>query len=219
MTTAIADERPGWVRWAHLLAWATILYNAVEGVVAVGFGLSDDAIALLGFGIDSWIEVGSAVVVLWRLRAEAGSADRRLARERLATQGIGVLLALLGVGMALGGAVTLARGHHPATTVPGVVIAASSLVFMAWLWRAKVRAAGALDSRTLTADAACSRACMQLSVVLLAGSALYAAAPALWWADGAAAIALGLLVGREGVQSWREARRADFDGGCCGCGG
>jgi divalent metal cation (Fe/Co/Zn/Cd) transporter len=217
-TTTVEADRERWLRRALALAWATALYNVVEGIVAVGFGLSDDSIALLGFGIDSWIEVGSAGVVGWRLAGESGrTAEHSLARERRATQVIGALLGALGVGMAAGGVATLLLGGHPETTVPGVIVAGASLGFMAWLWRAKVRAARALDSRTITADAACSRACMQLSVVLLAGSLLYAVAPALWWADAVAAVVLGVLVGREGVESWREARRDDFSGGCCGC--
>ena len=211
------ETRGAWLRWAHVLAWATIGWNIVEGLVAMGFGVSDESIALFGFGVDSWIEVGSAVVVLWRLQGEAGlEGTRTRERERRATQGIGVLMGLLGVGMAIGGLAAVVSGSHPATTVPGVVVAVLSLLFMAFLWRAKVRTADELGSRTVKADAACSRACMQLSVVLLAGSALYAVAPALWWADGVAAIGLGFLVGREGVEGWREAQKPDFDGGCCG---
>ncbi len=218
MTTDVSP-RDAWLRRAHVLAWATVAWNVLEGVAAMGFGVSDESLALFGFGADSWIEVGSAVVVLWRLRGEAGGpgAPSR-ERERRATQVIGWLMGLLGVGMAAGGVASLASGGHPATTAPGVVISALSLGFMAFLWRAKVQTAEALDSRTVKADAACSRACMQLSVVLWAGSALYLVAPASWWADAVAAVALGLLVGREGLESWREAREPDFDGGCCGRG-
>jgi divalent metal cation (Fe/Co/Zn/Cd) transporter len=209
--------REAWLRQATTLAWITIGWNVLEGLVAMGFGVAEESVALFGFGVDSWIEVGSAVVVLWRLAGERG-AVRALDRERRATQGIGVLMGLLGVGIAAGGAQAIASGGHPATTVPGVVVAALSLLFMAFLWRAKVRVADGLGSRAMKADAACSRACMQLSVVLLAGSALYAVAPAMWWADGVAAIALGFLVGREGVENWREARKPQFEGGCCsGC--
>lgn len=218
MDTVLPMER--WWTRALWLAWLTIAYNLVEGGVAMGFGLADESIALFGFGVDSWIEVTSAVVVLWRLQGESGRAGAAsLERERRATQGIGVLLGLLGVAMAIGGVVTLASAARPETTLSGVVVSVASLALMAFLWRAKVRTADVIGSRTLRADALCSRACMQLSVVLLAGSALYAVAPALWWADAVAAVALGFLVGREGWSSWRAARTEDFDGGgCCdGC--
>ncbi len=87
---------------------------------------------------------------------------------------------------------------------------------MAALWRAKLRVGRALDSATVMADAACSRACMQLSAVLFAGSLLFLAAPRLWWADGVSALVLALLIAWEGLGMVRAARREDFDGGC-GC--
>jgi divalent metal cation (Fe/Co/Zn/Cd) transporter len=87
---------------------------------------------------------------------------------------------------------------------------------MAYLWRAKLGAARALDSAALAADAACSRACIQLSVVLFAGSLLFLLFPALWWVDGAAALGLALLIGKEGLGMIRAARSRGFTGGC-GC--
>ena len=161
--------------------------------------------------------MGSAVVVLWRLRGEGGAGmllDRH--KERRATRLIGGLLLLLAVVMAGGGALQLLSGRHPGTTLPGLLIGLLSLSFMFFLWRAKLATASALDSRTLRMDAACSRSCIQLSAVLLAGSLVFVLAPALWWADAVAALALAVLVGREGLETIRAARRPDFDGGC-GC--
>jgi divalent metal cation (Fe/Co/Zn/Cd) transporter len=97
------------------------------------------------------------------------------------------------------------------------VISALSLSFMVFLWRAKLRAAKALDSATVEADAACSRACIQLSAVLFAGSLAFLLAPALWWVDAAAALALALLIAREGWGMVKAARSEHFTGGC-GCG-
>jgi divalent metal cation (Fe/Co/Zn/Cd) transporter len=200
--TAVRDPntRESWLRWARLLAWLTILYNVVEGMVAVGFGVADESLALFGFGVDSWIEVGSAVVILWRLHGGSRAQDR----EKRATRAIAGLLVLLGAGMVLGGGVSLVSRGHPETTLPGIVVAVVSLLSMAFLWRWKVRAAEFLDSSAVRADAACSRACMQLSVVLFVGSVAYALVPGLWWADAVAACALGLLVGRDGLEEWRE---------------
>lgn len=201
-----------WRRRALWLSGLTIAYNLVEGLVSMHFGWADDSVALFGFGADSFIEVASACLVLWKLLDHGN-----LARERKATSAIGWLFLGLGAGVAGGALLQLAGRRHPPTTVPGLVISALSLAFMVFLWRAKLRAAKGLDSAALAADAACSRACIQLSAVLFAGSLVFLAAPALWWADAAAALALALLIAREGLGMVRAARSACFIGGC-GCG-
>lgn len=200
-----------WRRRALWLCGLTLAYNLVEGLVSMGFGWQDDSLALFGFGADSFIEVGSALLVLWKLQ---GQAD--LARERRATAGIGWLFLLLAIGIVGGAVLQLASRNHPPTTVPGLVIASLSLAFMAYLWRAKRQVAVALDSATLAADAACSLACLQLSVVLFAGSLAYLLVPSLWWLDGAAALGLAGFIGREGFGMVRAARSPHFSGGC-GC--
>lgn len=201
-----------WRRRALWLSALTIAYNLVEGVVSMAFGWADDSIALFGFGADSFIEVASALLVLWKLLDHGN-----LARERNATLGIGWLFLALAAGMAGGALLQLMARHHPPTTVPGLVISALSLACMVFLWRAKRQAAQALDSATLEADAACSLACIQLSTVLFAGSLLFLLLPGLWWVDAAAALGLALLIGREGLGMVRAARSAAFTGGC-GCG-
>ncbi len=201
-----------WRRRALWLSALTIAYNLVEGVVSMAFGWTDDSIALFGFGADSFIEVASALLVLWKLLDHGN-----LARERKATLGIGWLFLALAAGMAGGALLQLMARHHPPTTVPGLVISALSLACMVFLWRAKRQAAQALDSATLEADAACSLACIQLSTVLFAGSLLFLLLPGLWWVDAAAALGLALLIGREGLGMVRAARSAAFTGGC-GCG-
>lgn len=210
-------SRTQWLRYARALALFTVGYNLVEGLVSMGFGWADDSLALFGFGADSFIEVGSALLVLWRLAGdEGGCASTRLKKERRAALGIGLLFLLLALGTALGAALSLASRRHPETTLPGLVVSLASLGFMVWLWRAKLRAAHHLDSRSLEGDAACSRVCIQLSGVLLGGSLLFTLWPSLWWADSVAALALALLIAREGLSTIRAARRPDFSGGC-GC--
>jgi len=201
-----------WRRRALWLAGLTIAYNLLEGLVSMHFGWADDSVALFGFGVDSFIEVASAGLVLWKL-LDHGNLDR----ERRATSTIGWLFLWLGAGVAGGALLQLAARRHPPTTVPGLVISALSLAFMVFLWRAKLRTAQALDSATVAADAACSRACIQLSAVLFAGSLAFLAIPFLWWADAVAALALALLIAREGLGMVRAARSACFTGGC-GCG-
>lgn len=201
-----------WRRRALWLSALTIAYNLAEGLVSMAFGWADDSVALFGFGADSFIEVASALLVLWKLLDHGN-----LERERKATRGIGRLFIFLALGIAGGAVLQFTARTHPPTTLPGLVISALSLSFMAFLWRAKLKAAKALDSATVAADAACSRACIQLSVVLFAGSLLYLLVPALWWVDAAAALGLAVLIGREGLGMVRAAKSACFTGGC-GCG-
>lgn len=201
---------------AVLLSWFTIGFNLLEGVVSVAFGVREESFALLGFGLDSFIEVFSAALVLWRFRGEQGlDAAISLNKERRATFGIGVLFLLLGTGTIIASSIQWAAGAQPNTTLPGLIIAAVSLSFMFYLWRAKVHVARELDSATMMKDARCSLACIELSTVLLAGSLLFMLSPALWWADSLSAIVIGGLIVHEGVGTVRAARHDDFSGGCC----
>lgn len=210
-------SRSRWWAYARVLAIFTVVYNLAEGLVSMGFGWADDSIALFGFGADSFIEVGSALIVLWRIAADdVACAATRLKKERRATLGIGVLFLLLALGTALGATLQLKAGHHPDTTLPGLIVSILSLLFMIWLWRSKRHAARALDSRSLEGDAACSLVCIQLSTVLFLGSLLFAVLPGLWWADALAALILAVLITREGVGTIRAALKPDFSGGC-GC--
>lgn len=206
-----------WQTYARFLAIFTVVYNLAEGLVSMGFGWADASMALFGFGADSFIEVGSALIVLWRLTgSEGGCAATRLRKERRATLGIGILFVLLALGTALGAALQLRAHHHPDTTLPGLIVSALSLLFMIWLWRSKLHAARILDSRSLEGDAACSLVCIQLSVVLFLGSLLFVLLPSLWWADAVAALILAGFIAREGIEAIRATLRPDFSGGC-GC--
>lgn len=216
MSTTSVLPTIDWPARARWLAVATMAYNAVEGLVSMGFGVSEGSMALLGFGVDSWVEVGSAAVVYWKL-GQTGCATTARETERKATRWIGRLFLALAAATAVGALLQLGAGGHPDSTLPGVLISLLSLSFMVFLWRAKLATATALNSRTLAMDAACSRACIQLSGVLLAGSAVYALAPALWWADAVAALVLAGFIGREGWEAVRSANAPEFSGGC-GCG-
>ena len=201
-----------WRRRALWLSGLTIAYNLVEGLVSMGFGWAEDSIALFGFGADSFIEVASALLVLWKLLDHGN-----LERERRATRGIGRLFLCLAVGILGGVILQITAQRHPPTTLPGLVISALSLSFMTFLWRAKLQTAKVLDSATLEADAACSLACIQLSAVLFAGSLVFLLLPVLWWVDAAAALGLALLIGKEGIGMIRATNSERFTGGC-GCG-
>lgn len=212
-------SRAQWVRWAITLAWISVAYNLLEGGLSVAFGWSERSVSLFGFGVDSLVEVGTALLVLWRMQAEAHHHHEDAAmiqRERRGVMTAGVLFLVLAAGMVLGSLDQLRLGRHPGTTLPGVVIAVISLAVMATLWVAKKRTVATLDSRTLASDLACTEACMQLSAILLVGGLLDRLSPRLWWADAAAGLVLAILIAREGISMVRAARKPEFHGGC-GC--
>ena len=205
-----ASEKEFWTSRAILLGWLTIGYNLLEGAVSVFFGVEENSIALFGFGVDSFVEVFSAAVVLWRFRGED------IARERRATLVIGILFLLLATFTSIASLHQIWNQQHPDTTLPGLIVAAVSLSFMFFLWQAKRTAGKQLDSRTVMQDAACSMACIQLSTVLFCGSVIYLLFPALYWVDSTAALVIAGMIAREGVGAIRSARSEDFTGGC-GC--
>ncbi len=216
-TDAVAG-REKWIRRAMTLSWFTVAYNILEGIVSIFFGVSEGSFALLGFGADSLIEVGSASLIIWRFKDEQGLATTTVeVREKRAVLGIGILFVLLAAGTTVGAVFQLYGGSHPETTMPGVVISLLSLSFMFYLWRAKVEVASRLGSLSMKSDASCSLVCIKLSVILFAGSLLFVLAPRLWWADSTAAIVLSIFIGREGWNIIQAARRGGA-GHCCSCG-
>lgn len=206
------SDRRRWLRRGVLLEILTVLWNLVEGVVAVTAGTISGSVALLGFGIDSFIETTSAVVVGWRLQVELGGRSDETAEriERLASRVAGALLLLLAGYIAIdAGRRLLGFGQEARESVLGIVITAVSLAVMPVLGRAKLRTAAALGSRALRADAYETVACAWLSLTTLGGLVLNAWL-GWWWADPLAALVLVPLIVREGLEGWR--------GEACECG-
>lgn len=205
------------VRSAVRLSWFTIFYNLIEGIVSISLGIQDDSIALAGFGGDSLIEVGSAILVLWRLSGENSKTHLvNKKRELRASLGIGILFCILAVSASVSAVLQLISKSHPVTTVPGIVISLVSLSFMFYLWSSKKKVGAALQSKTILNDAACSLACIKLSFILLIGSGLYWVFPNLWWADSVATLFLVYFIAKEGVEILRAAAKGDSDT-CCSC--
>ncbi|MGI9605963.1 MAG: cation transporter [Acidimicrobiales bacterium] len=197
MTSAITDPVT-LARLRHravVLAWATIAWNVVEAVVAIGAGLEAGSLALVGFGLDSTIEVGSAAVILWQF---AGTDELR---ERQALRLIAVSFFALAAYVTVQAVVDLATISEPDTSVLGIVLAALSLVVMPLLATAKRRTGERLGSVTVAADSQQTWLCTYLSAVLLAGLVLNAAF-AWWWADPAAGLVIAVLAMREGREAW-----------------
>lgn len=184
------------------MAALTIAWNVIEAVVAIGAGIAAGSIALIGFGFDSTIEVGSASVVVWQFRAELrGGYDET--RERLALRLIAVSFFVLAAYVVIESMRHLFFVDTEAgESVVGIVLAAVSFVVMPALALAKRRTANRLGSATLRADAAETMLCAWLSAVLLAGLVLNATV-GWWWADPLAALGIAGLATKEGIEAWR----------------
>lgn len=198
---ASRTERAGLVRRGLWLSYATIAYNAIEGVVSLVAGLLAGSVALVGFGVDSVIEVTASGAAQWRLRADLDHA-RRERVERLTLRIIGWSFLVLAAYVVVDSARTLWLRERPERSVAGIVILALSVVVMPVLARAKRRVARAMSSRALEADAAQTSLCAYLSAIALAGVALNALL-GWWWADPVAALAMVPIIAKEGVEGVR----------------
>ncbi len=206
MISENSDQKNKWMRRVRLLSVFTIVYNLVEGIVSVYFGVNESSSSLVAFGSDSFIETISAAVVLWHFNKE--NRDETTALKLIAG-----LFFVLGALTLIGAGLQLCSGIHPQTTVPGIIISLVSLSFMYFLYSAKKQTGEALQSETVLKDAACSLACIQLSIVLFIGSVLCQWLPSLWWVDAAAAIVIAYYIFKEG----RETYLSDKGEDCCGC--
>jgi divalent metal cation (Fe/Co/Zn/Cd) transporter len=197
---------------ANALALITIFYNIAEGLVSVWFGLKDQTFSLFGFGLDSFVEVISAVGVWHMLRRQANSHESEHdAFEKTALRITGGSFYLLAAGLLLTAAVNIYQGHKPETTVWGIIIGSFSIASMWLLIHYKVKAGKALASDAILADAACTRTCLQLSAVLLAASVGYALT-GIGVIDSLGALAIAWLSYREGREAFGKAK-----GRSCGC--
>jgi divalent metal cation (Fe/Co/Zn/Cd) transporter len=162
------------------------------------------SVAILGFGIDSFVECASALVMIWRLRAERDhriSGDRLEAIEHRARRLVAVSLLLLAAYIMFDAAQTLMVGDKPAFSPIGVLLLTLSIAVMLWLARAKRRLARKLDSEAMAADAVQTTACWWLSVAALVGVGLNGLF-GWWWADPIAGLVIAVLIAREGREAW-----------------
>ena len=207
-----AVNRPLLVSRGRRLERLTIAWNSFEAVVALVSGVMAGSIALVGFGLDSVIETTSAVILLWRLRADADRASRERA-ELTARRLVGACFVLLALYVAAESVHALWIKAQPERSLPGILIAVAAIVVMPMLGRAKRRVAAQLQSRALEADSRQADFCAYLSAILLAGLLLHALL-GWWWADPAAGLVMVPIIAREGVQGLRGEACDD-----CACGG
>src|SRR5918911_2885142 len=196
--TQLPPPREALVRRSFRLNVATLAYNSLEGAVAILAGLVAGSIALVGFGLDSLIELAASVTALWRLSADVDPARRERA-EWVALRVIGVLFLALATYVAVDAAQTLLRREAPSESAVGIILAALSLVVMPLLARAKRRVATQMGSGALAAEAEQTSLCAYLSAILLGGLVLNAML-GWWWADPVAALAMAPVIAREGVE-------------------
>jgi divalent metal cation (Fe/Co/Zn/Cd) transporter len=187
------------------LEYLTVGWNIVEGVIAVTAGVLASSVALLGFGIDSFVESVSGAVMIWRLLVERASrlSDEKLeAIEHRARRLVAVSLFSLAGWISFDAAQTLWQREHPDFSLVGVALTSISLVVMVWLARAKRRVAREIGSRAMEADAFQTTACWWLSLAALAGIGLNGAV-GWWWADPVAGFVIAALVVKEGREAWK----------------
>ena len=193
--------------WARIGLWlvaATMAYNVAEGVIALWAGVRAGSIALVGFGLDSYIECAAAAALLWRLTLEARDAhpeaieqsEQRVHRFVGATF---VALALYVLGQA---GWTLVTGNAPEESLVGIILAAASLVIMPLVAWGKLHAAQAMHSAALRSEAKETLTCSYLSLTLLLGLVANAAA-GWWWADPLAALLMVPWLVKEGMEGLR----------------
>ena len=189
------------VRRGRHLEYFTIGWNSLEGIVAVLAGAFAGSISLVGFGVDSFIEVTSGAALLWRLSLDA-QAHRRERIEKLTLRIVGVCFLALAAYVGYEALSTLAGRRAPEHSLPGIILACVSLIVMPLLSRAKRRAAASLKSAALHADAKQTAFCTYLSAILLGGLLLNTTLN-WWWADPVSALVMVPIIAKEGVDGLR----------------
>jgi divalent metal cation (Fe/Co/Zn/Cd) transporter len=208
-------EKIMFYKWGTALALITVFYNIVEGMVSVAFGIRDETIALFGFGLDSFVEVISGIGI-WhminRMRTNKSSNSDKF--EQTALKVTGTAFYILAIGLTITAAVTLLKGHKPETALWGIIVAGVSILLMWILIHYKLKIGRRFQSEALLADAACSRACMYLSLVLLLSSVAYEVT-GIGGFDSIGAIGIALFSLKEGREAFGKAKGKSI----CGCQG
>jgi divalent metal cation (Fe/Co/Zn/Cd) transporter len=194
------------------LAVFTIFYNLAEGLISVLFGIQDETLTLLGFGVDSFVEVISGIGILQmviRIRKNPLSFRNRF--ERKALRITGAAFYLLVAGLVAGAVINAVTGHKPETTVWGVVISVVSIVIMFWLYRSKISFGKKLNAEPVIADGKCTLVCIYMSIVLLISSLVYELT-GFGWIDTIGALGLAWFSFTEGKEAFQKAAGKE-----CGC--
>ena len=198
------ERRAQLARRAQLLAAASVAYNVLEAAIAITAGVVAGSIALIGFGLDSIVEVSSGLIILWQFRHRLPES-----RERRALRLMALSFFALAAYVAAESVRALASGREPDASPVGIALAAASLMVMPFLSWAQRRTGRSLGSHAVVADSTQTLLCTYLSAVLLTGLVLNATLG--WaWADPIAGLVIAAVAVREGMEAWR--------GEGCACG-
>jgi divalent metal cation (Fe/Co/Zn/Cd) transporter len=201
MAEVIIANREHEVERGRRLEYFTIAWNTVEGMVAVIAGATAGSISLMGFGIDSFIEVFSGSALLWRMSVDADVEQRRRNEKRALTI-VGLCFIGLAIYIACESGLDLFKRRAPERSITGTVLACASLLVMPLLSRAKHRVGVHLKSAAMHADAQQAEFCAYLSAILLGGLVLNVVF-GLWWTDPVAALIMVPLIAREGIEAFK----------------
>ncbi len=210
---ATESRRRQLYRYAFLLSIVTILYNLGEGILSIFFGYQDEALTLMGFGIDSFIEVLSGIGIahmVWRI--QHFGTDQLDAFEQTALKITGAAFYILTAGLIVSALVSGWTQHHPQTTFWGIIISLLSIATMGFLIWAKLKVGKQLESDPIIADARCTLVCLWMSFVLLISSGLYALLH-IGWFDTLGLLGLAFFSWREGKECFEKAQARSLT--CC----
>jgi len=209
-------QRKKLIKLALILTLITLTYNLAEGLVSVFFGISDDTLVLLGFGVDSFVEMISAFGILHMvLRMRKSQAETPDSFEKSALRITGSAFYLLTVGLIAGVVLNFVTNAKPETTQVGVIVSSASILTMWFLMRAKQNVGRKLNSAAIIADANCTKTCFYLSFILLASSLLYEFT-GIGWVDSIGSLGIAWFAFTEGREAFEKARLGNYSCGCEG---
>ena len=207
----ISATRTDLIQRGERLEYFTILWNSVEGLLSVGVGIAAGSIALVGFGLDSFIEVISGSALLWRMKADQDLEQRERA-ERISLTVVGFCFLALAAYVAIDSIYSLLNKSGPERSLLGIAIGVASLFVMPLLARAKRNVGRAISSPAMIADSQQTQFCTYLSALLVAGLLLNFFL-GWWWSDSVAALVMVPIIANEGIEAkcpWLK-RRAPLD--------
>jgi divalent metal cation (Fe/Co/Zn/Cd) transporter len=195
------------------LAWFTILYNIVEGLVSIYFGFNDETLALFGFGIDSFIEVVSGTgILVMAFRIGKNSSTEKTRFEKTALKITGWSFYILAIGLVITSVVNIIYGHKPETTFWGIIVSTISIIVMYVLYKSKTSYGKKIGSEPVIADGRCTLVCIYMSIVLLGSSLIYEMT-GLGWIDTLGALGLAWFSFSEGREALEKAKGSECS--CC----
>jgi len=215
MTTSTENNKL--LKIALILSIITIAYNIIEGVVSLYFGIADETLALAGFGTDSFVEVISGIGILHMIiRMKKNPVEQRDDFERRALKITGTAFYLLTAGLIAGGILNIYTQSKPETTLVGIIISLVSIFTMWFLYKAKLHTGEQLNSDAIISDAKCTKACFNLSFVLLASSLIYEFS-GIGYIDVAGSLGIAYFAFKEGRESFEKSNSKTLSCSCDHC--